>query len=97
MEPVNLPSSSGNRYLKKHLQGDRITQRQMILAKCADCMGYYFDGRLDCEMPDCPLYPLMPYGKGSFRVGKATRKPVDRKNKKIEAVSTINRVSDGIV
>ena len=53
--------SRGNTLLKKHLKGERLTQRQAILSKCADCTGYHADGRYDCEMPDCPLYPYMPY------------------------------------
>jgi hypothetical protein len=32
-----------------------------ILAKCAECMYDYADGRFSCEMPDCSLFPWMPY------------------------------------
>lgn len=32
-------------------------------AKCADCMGNYADGRVDCEIQGCPLYSWMPYRK----------------------------------
>lgn len=55
-------TASGRRELLKYLEGARITQRQAILAKCYDCMCYYADGRKDCEIPDCSLYPFMPYG-----------------------------------
>ena len=59
------PKSSGKNYLIKHLTGHTLTRDQAIKAKCCDCMGYYIDGRMDCEVPDCPLYPFMPYrGKG---------------------------------
>ncbi len=61
IDPMKLPKARGNKELKKHLLGDRLTQRQAILAKCADCMGYYFDGKVDCQLPDCPLYAFMPY------------------------------------
>ena len=47
--------------LRKHLRGERITQREGILAKCADCMAYFVDGRYDCENSVCPLYPWMPF------------------------------------
>jgi hypothetical protein len=47
-----------------HLEGKRLTLRQMILAKCYDCMGYFVDGKVDCNISDCALYPLMPYRKG---------------------------------
>lgn len=32
-----------------------------IKAKCSDCMANYADGRVDCTIPECPLYPFMPY------------------------------------
>jgi hypothetical protein len=47
--------------LDAHRAGARLTQRQGILAKCADCMGRYVDGRVDCRVPACPLYPWQPY------------------------------------
>lgn len=40
-----------------------LTTKQAIVAQCAHCMGWYADGRMDCENPDCPLYPYMPYGQ----------------------------------
>ena len=55
------PASGGKTNLLKHLYGDRLTRNAAITAKCCDCMGYYIDGRADCEMPECPLYPYMPY------------------------------------
>jgi hypothetical protein len=57
-----LPKARGNKEFKSHQMGGRLTKRQAILAKCADCMGNYVDGRIDCEMPECPLYPFSPYG-----------------------------------
>lgn len=56
--------AKGRKELLAHLEGTQLTQRQMIQAKCYDCTGYYADGKQDCSMPDCPLYPLMPYRKG---------------------------------
>jgi len=53
--------AKGNTELTKHLKGIRLTQRQMILAKCYDCMNGYLDGKVDCKIKECPLYPLMPY------------------------------------
>lgn len=57
------PKSSGKGFLLKHLYGDNLTRDQAIRAKCCDCMGYYIDGRMDCEISGCPLYPFMPYRK----------------------------------
>jgi len=53
--------SEGLKYLERYLSGQPLTRRQAMLAKCCECMGYYDDGLEDCEMPDCPLYPWMPY------------------------------------
>lgn len=40
-----------------------LSYKQLIRAKCKDCMCGYVDGRRDCEVETCPLYPAMPYGK----------------------------------
>lgn len=55
------PTSSGKRLLLKHLYGDKLTRNEAIFAKCCDCMGYFIDGRADCETAECPLYSFMPY------------------------------------
>lgn len=57
--------AQGGRELKQYLYGKRLTRKQAIKAICYDCMGYYSDGRQDCELPDCPLYGFMPYNKHS--------------------------------
>lgn len=57
----DAPKSAGKRHLTAHYSGGRLTQRQAILAKCCVCMSYHADGRVDCGMPHCPLYPWMPY------------------------------------
>jgi hypothetical protein len=67
-EPLQTKNAIGKRArggkeLKKHLAGDRLTQRQAIHAKCYDCMGGYSDGRVDCQLSDCSLYPFMAYRK----------------------------------
>jgi hypothetical protein len=54
-------NSRGRTSLLRHFKGERLTQREAILAKCCDCMGHHVDGRLDCRMPYCALYPWMPY------------------------------------
>ena len=55
------PTSGGKTTLLKYLYGDKLTRNASIVAKCCDCMGYYIDGRADCETLECPLYPYMPY------------------------------------
>ena len=53
--------SKGNSLLIKHLKGERLTYKEAVLAKCADCMYNYEDGLLGCGITDCPLYQYMPY------------------------------------
>jgi hypothetical protein len=67
----------GQKEFNKHELGERLTFRQMILAKCYECMGKYADGKADCSIPVCPLYPMMPYGTmaGKYKVRKRPSKP----------------------
>ena len=54
-------SARGKSELINHLNGKRLTRNQAIRAMCYDCTGFYADGRLECELSDCPLYGFMPY------------------------------------
>jgi len=56
-------TAKGREEIKKYLAGGKLTQRQAILGKCYDCCGGYADGKVDCGIPDCTLYPYMPFGK----------------------------------
>jgi hypothetical protein len=64
-------TARGQKELIKHLEGHRLTLRQAVNAKCYDCTGFYADGKDDCCMPGCSLYPFMAYNqnreKGSKR------------------------------
>lgn len=64
------PKSAGRDRLLKYLSGERLAPVQAIKAKCCDCMGFFYDGKLDCEIPDCPLYPYMPYRQKSTTTGR---------------------------
>jgi len=55
--------AQGRKELIKHLKGGPISRKEAMVAKCYDCMGYYADGRADCEILDCPLYPFNPAGE----------------------------------
>ena len=55
-------ASGKNEYLR-YLKGERISMGQAVKAKCFDCCAYYEDGKVDCGVKDCPLYPWMPFGK----------------------------------
>ena len=55
-------NAKGNKELNAYLNGNKLTLKQSILAKCADCTNGYSDGKIDCKLNKCPLYPVMPYG-----------------------------------
>ena len=61
MKNINGIRAKGRKEYLKYKNGGRLTHRQAILARCYDCMGNYIDGRMDCQIPECPLYPFMPY------------------------------------
>lgn len=48
--------------LKKYQNGSKLSLKESVIAKCAECMNFYMDGRIDCGIKECPLYPWMPYG-----------------------------------
>ena len=57
-------SAKGKMYLLKYLDGVTPTLRGGVLAKCYECTNGYADGKIDCGITSCPLYPFMPYRKG---------------------------------
>lgn len=60
------PLAKGKKELLRHLDKERLTLKQAVIAKCYDCMGFYSDGKVDCKMPDCSLYPFMPYNPSKY-------------------------------
>lgn len=56
-------TAKGQKELLKHLSGQKLTFKQAIYARCYDCMGMYVDGKVDCNMPHCALYPFNPYNQ----------------------------------
>lgn len=79
----------GKKEILKHLSGKKITLLQAVQAKCFECMGYYSDGKMDCQVPSCPLYPFMPYQEGGRRLVKAvseeTREAMKKRMAKVRA------------
>ncbi len=55
------PASAGRTQYLRYLRGEKLTYKQAVVAKCAECCNGYVDGRYDCEVPSCPLYNSMPY------------------------------------
>ncbi|MCX5827605.1 MAG: hypothetical protein NTV58_06340 [Deltaproteobacteria bacterium] len=65
----------GRKELLKHMDGERLTMKEAIIAKCYDCMGHYYDPGKDCKIQHCPLYSFMVYreeGKGTFKAKSNT-------------------------
>jgi hypothetical protein len=56
-----MSRAKGGSALQKHLSGKSISIKQAVYGKCYECMGDYQDGKYDCEIPKCTLYPWMPY------------------------------------
>ena len=55
------PRMIGKQEYIRFLSGQYLTRQEAINAECFVCMGYYADGKGDCENPACPLYRRMPY------------------------------------
>jgi hypothetical protein len=55
-------SAGKSRYLR-YLNGERLTLKESIAAKCAECCNGFEDGRGDCGIEACPLYPFTPGSK----------------------------------
>lgn len=55
------PVSTGRTQYLRFLKGEKLTFREALLAKCAECCAFYADGRYDCEVFSCPLHIFMPY------------------------------------
>lgn len=56
-----------NEYLHYLETGKKLSPAKAIKANCYMCMNSYSDGRNDCEILDCPLYPFMPYRKDRIK------------------------------
>lgn len=67
-------SGAGSSALQRHRNGQRLTRDEAIRAKCADCMCDFADGRGDCGIVACPLYPFMPYGRRAVRAKSSTKR-----------------------
>lgn len=55
----------GKRDLLSYLNGKKLTPIRSIRAHCYQCMGYFSDGKDDCGIQACPLYPYMMFNKAN--------------------------------
>lgn len=53
-----------------HLEGEQLSRKQAIAAHCYECMGYFSDGRQDCRMQQCSLYPFMVFSSKKKKASK---------------------------
>lgn len=68
----NGKSAQGkNEYLNYLKNRQRLSPLKAIKANCYQCMNSYMDGKVDCRVADCPLYPFMPYRKGIEKIKRA--------------------------
>lgn len=45
------------------MTGKKLSRSRAMKLMCAECMGYWIDGKVDCECIKCPLYFWQPYRK----------------------------------
>ena len=55
-----------------------MTRAEAMRAKCKECRCGYADGRVDCEISHCALYPWMPYRAGRKDEPKPARSPAQQ-------------------
>ena len=84
-------TARGKKELLKHLEGGRLTLRQATLAKCYDCLCYMVDGRQDCKMPSCCLYPFMTFNQDKSK--RASRTMSEDHKAKLKAARGQNMAS----
>ena len=78
-------TARGRLQLIKHLEGERLTISQAVLAYCYGCMGYFADGKLDCRMPHCPLHSFMAYNESKIKRKTGRVMTAEHKEKMQEA------------
>jgi len=63
-------TAKGKRELLSYLEGGRLTRKEVMLAKCYECCNGYADGKVDCGIESCPLYPYMPFSACKITSGR---------------------------
>lgn len=77
-----MKNYEGNRLYRDWEKGKKLTHKQAIFAHCAECMGFYSDGRQDCCGNNCPLYDLRPVASRDSRTQKRIKNDLYRDWKK---------------
>ncbi|MBW2543950.1 MAG: hypothetical protein JRD43_00480 [Deltaproteobacteria bacterium] len=63
-------TARGKAELLKYLEGGRLTRKEAMLAKCFECCNGYADGKADCGIESCPIYPYMPFSTRKITSGR---------------------------
>jgi hypothetical protein len=83
-------------YIQYLEHGRKLPPIKAIKANCYQCMGSYFDGKFDCEIPDCPLYPFMPYREDKLKAKRVmTEKQQESIQKLVNLRSGARRIASG--
>ncbi len=61
------PLAQGKDELLAHMHGKTTSRSEAMKAKCFECCNGYIDGKVDCGIKDCPLYPWMPFNSSGTR------------------------------
>lgn len=75
------PQSTGKSMMIKSLKGEKLSASQAIKAHCFCCEGYFLQGREDCEVPTCALYPFMPYSSKKQKSRAGSKLTTEQKTK----------------
>lgn len=86
--------AQGRTELIRHLTGQRLTLKEALKANCYECNGYFSDGREDCKMPHCPLYPYMVYNPDKQRARNITDEQAEAMGKRLREAAQ-NDSSEG--
>lgn len=73
-------------YLEYLETGNKLPPTKAIKANCYHCMNSFLDGKVDCEISDCPLYPYQPYRKGKAR---AKRIMTEKQQEAVQKLASI--------
>ncbi|MFA5695951.1 MAG: hypothetical protein WC917_00600 [Bacilli bacterium] len=60
---TGMISAIGRKEYEKHYKNQKLSYYQAILGHCYSCCCGYQDGKEDCGIKECTLYPFMPYGE----------------------------------
>jgi len=93
----NGKTAQGKQEYIEYLENkNKLSPMKAIKANCYQCMNSYVDGKNDCEISDCPLYPYKPYRKDKIKSKRIlTEKQKESLRKLISLRSGTRRIASG--